>query len=258
MFTELLKEINLKDDTQVPQISPDSFFVGDAAGRPASVKVRKDFSASDRKLAINLGLTFYTPEELFKNTSAGVFELDGFDPRSFTNPEETDHLFMRAAPQEIVLLVGSPASGKSTYFTTFLQPLAYVRVNQDILKTRQRCLDVAKDNLREGCSVCIDNTNANKETRAVWLALAAQMQVPVRVVHFTANIELCQHNNAVRAFAPNRGEEKRELLPGIAFSSFAGRYEEPVLEEGFSRVDTVPFIFRGTTDEITNWRQFWT
>ena len=33
-----------------------SFFVGDAAGRPG------DHSAADRKLALNVGLQFFTPE----------------------------------------------------------------------------------------------------------------------------------------------------------------------------------------------------
>ena len=33
-----------------------SFFVGDAAGRAG------DFASTDRKLAVNIGLPFYTPE----------------------------------------------------------------------------------------------------------------------------------------------------------------------------------------------------
>lgn len=40
-----------------------SFFVGDAAGRAKNWEMgrRKDFSASDRKFAANIGLNFYTP-----------------------------------------------------------------------------------------------------------------------------------------------------------------------------------------------------
>lgn len=36
---------------------------------------------------------------------------------------------------EIVLLVGSPGAGKSSFYWKHLQPLGYGRVNQDILKT---------------------------------------------------------------------------------------------------------------------------
>lgn len=36
---------------------------------------------------------------------------------------------------DIVLLVGSPGAGKSSFYWRHLQPLGYGRVNQDILKT---------------------------------------------------------------------------------------------------------------------------
>ena len=45
-----------------------------------------------------------------------------------------------------------------------------------------------------------DNTNADVATRAVWTALAAEQAVRIRCLHFTAAAQLCQHNNAVRAF----------------------------------------------------------
>ena len=43
-----------------------SIYVGDAAGRPEIPKVKKkDFSTSDRLFALNIGLNFKTPEEMF-------------------------------------------------------------------------------------------------------------------------------------------------------------------------------------------------
>lgn len=46
----------------------DSFFVGDAAGRPVNtiLKTIKDHSSSDRLFAMNIGIKFFTPEEHFK------------------------------------------------------------------------------------------------------------------------------------------------------------------------------------------------
>jgi len=38
-------------------------------------------------------------------------------------------------PRDIVIMCGSPGSGKSTFYWTKLKPLGYERVNQDILKT---------------------------------------------------------------------------------------------------------------------------
>lgn len=43
----------------------ESFYCGDAAGRPATPDAKKDFSADDLKFAWNIGLKFETPESLF-------------------------------------------------------------------------------------------------------------------------------------------------------------------------------------------------
>ena len=40
-------------------------YVGDAAGRPAALNRKKDFSSSDRMFAANIGIQFHTPEEVW-------------------------------------------------------------------------------------------------------------------------------------------------------------------------------------------------
>ncbi len=44
-----------------------SFYCGDAAGRVKGKK--KDFSDSDYKFALNINITFFTPEMLFHNVA---------------------------------------------------------------------------------------------------------------------------------------------------------------------------------------------
>lgn len=53
-----------------------SFYVGDAAGRPADGIHPKDFSCSDRKFASNVGIKFYTPEEYFLGEAPRPFSWD--------------------------------------------------------------------------------------------------------------------------------------------------------------------------------------
>ena len=44
--------------------------------------------------------------------------------------------------EEMVVMVGCPASGKSTIRKKFLEPHGYVAVNRDTLGTAEKCLKV--------------------------------------------------------------------------------------------------------------------
>jgi bifunctional polynucleotide phosphatase/kinase len=69
-------------------------------------------------------------------------------------------LYTRQNDQDIVLFVGSPGAGKSTFYEKYLKPLGYARINQDTLKTRDKCLKVASEELSEGRSVAIGTQNS--------------------------------------------------------------------------------------------------
>lgn len=160
--------------------------------------------------------------------------------------------------QDIVLFCGSPGAGKSTFYWKNLKPLSYERINQDILKSRDRCLKVARDQLNAGMSVAIDNTNADINTRAHWLRLGQELRVPVRCVHFTANTRLCEHNDSVRALNPDvMNPEGRSMLPAVAFRSFQQRYIAPSANEGFQDIYQVDFHFQGTAEQRQIWGQYW-
>lgn len=59
-----------------------SFYVGDAAGRPANAsRKKKDHSLADRLLAANLDLTFYTPEEHFLGQKKASYNAPNFHPK---------------------------------------------------------------------------------------------------------------------------------------------------------------------------------
>lgn len=96
-----------------------------------------------------------------------------------------------------------------------------------------------------------DNTNADLETRAVWVRLARTFDVPIRCVYFSAPAKLCEHNDSVRALAGELfNPEQRSILPHSAFASFASRFKEPSEKEGFQDIIIVDFQVSGFTLSI--------
>ncbi|KAL3472793.1 polynucleotide kinase 3 phosphatase-domain-containing protein [Aspergillus californicus] len=250
MWREFVDDYDL-DVTGIDTLK--SIFVGDAAGRP------NDHSLADRGFASNASLSFKTPEEFFLNADPEP-TVDSFNPSVYVQSDSTEDVsppFSRQSPVELVIFCGSPGAGKSTFYWNYLEPLEYERVNQDILKTKPKCIKVAKEHLAAGRSVVVDNTNADPETRAQWIAVAKEFGVPIRCVYFSAPPALCKHNNAVRAANKSLNPESRQSLPGIAFNDFLRRFKEPALSEGLKDIIRVDFQFRGDKDAKKLWEQYW-
>ncbi|PVH94624.1 PNK3P-domain-containing protein [Periconia macrospinosa] len=260
MWQELLEEYDLEQDGTIDL--SECLFVGDAAGREATGSgLRKDFSCGDRDFAANVGIPFLTPEEYFLQEEPRSF-VRSFEPANYLQDEtsNTDEIiYAKTNPLDIVLLVGSPGAGKSSFYWRHLQPLGYGRVNQDILKTREKCLKAASALLEERTGVVVDNTNADIATRADWITLSKEFKIPIRCVHFTAPPSLCEHNDAVRAM--NAGDEtnpeNRLLLPKTAFLGFTKRYSEPQISEGFQDIVKVDFKFEGSEASRKLWSKYW-
>ena len=220
----------------------DSLYVGDAAGRPAAPGRAKDFSCSDRKFAFNVGVPFQTPEEYFEGAAPGPFDWEAPDLAKLeaaSAAAAAEDPFTPAEGQEMVLLVGFPGCGKSTFARECLVPRGYVHVNRDTLKTPAKCLAATEAALKGGKSVVVDNTNPSASARAVYVNAAKAHKVPVRCVHFDVPEDVANHLNYYRE---RLGTSPH--VPRIAYAVFKKQYEAPALSEGFTTIIERPLVLK--------------
>lgn len=234
-----------------------SFFVGDAAGRPAAwngdKKTKKDFSCTDRKFAANAGLRFLTPEEFFLGASPAKFDWGSIDPAALLRATaQLDPLhdisprpLLPSPPrQELILLVGPPASGKSSLYQRVFQPAGYVHVSRDILGTQPKCHRAVVDAFDAGKSVVVDNTSPSLAGRLEYISLAQSRSIPVRCLRFIVDLPLAHHLNAFRAKTSDRPK-----VPAIGFNMYKSHFAEPCLEEGFQDILPITFIPQFSSEE---------
>lgn len=212
----------------------ESFYVGDAAGRPKGWRpgASQDFASSDRKFALNLGIDFKTPEEFFLNSSLAPFSL-GWSPSDFPSGDPYE---FTPRETELVIFVGSPASGKTTFFSRHVKEHGYVWINQDTLKSKAECMAQFADAMSRGSSVAIDNTNPSAQGRKDYIELAKKKGYSVRCLWFHLDHEASLHLDAFRALT-----QRKERLPKNAFQMYLRSFEKPLDSEGFDLIEQVQF-----------------
>uniref|UniRef100_A0A7S0FJC5 Polynucleotide kinase 3'-phosphatase n=1 Tax=Pyrodinium bahamense TaxID=73915 RepID=A0A7S0FJC5_9DINO len=239
-------------------------FVGDAAGRPALKKVKKDFSDTDLKFALNLGVAFQTPEECFLGPEAATATgrpysttTFAFDPRSLGKGGAAAAKIGPSGKQELIVVVGPPGSGKSSMATAKFP--GYARANQDTLKTKEKCIKAVADALKAGKSAIVDNQNKDKATRKGYLNAAKAAGVPARAVLLEVPKELCFHLNCYRFMNKRSPEHRAETVPDMVIHGYFKNVEPPTKEEGFADVLTVTmadFEPRGSEEDIALMKSF--
>jgi len=272
MWNFLCENLN---DSNTTIARSESIYIGDAAGRPKRGPVKKDFSCTDYKFALNIGggLTFKTPEEVFyksqKPSDKASLETSniGFQPRKHWNtylddsPLDQVHPAMEsflsscrqrrcAGKNEIIVIVGSAASGKSDVARHVVLSndddggsgtVEYVRVNQDTLKTLEKCIKVTMQAMKDGKSAVVDNINRDVKTRSSYIALAKSHGVPCRCVWIKTTKDESFHLNALRGAIGNSDGVDKRSVPDVVIHSYYKNLEDPSVSEGFEEVIELPF-----------------
>jgi len=196
-FSQYHPDINLNN----------SFYVGDAAGR------LQDHSSDDINFARNIGVKFYTPEEVFPSTCLRM-----------SNTYCTNYQLQIPDTQTMFIFVGMPGSGKSSFFQQNLLHKGWILVNQDILKTKSKVLSSIHAALSSGKSVAVDATNPSLDKRREYLNIAIQYQIPTMILYFVTN-----------GYQLNK--LRPDPVPNVAYSMYYKNLIEPSPE-----LDGVPVV----------------
>jgi predicted kinase len=140
----------------------------------------------------------------------------------------------------VILTVGLPGSGKSTYLENPISSDA-IRLQLADDETDQtihaRVFATMRYLLKQRIALkrpvtYIDATNLTRRDRRPFIALARKHGCEIEALFFDIPLEVCKARNASRA----------RLVPDHVLDRMAARLEPPSLEEGFSRIEVVRYL----------------
>ena len=140
----------------------------------------------------------------------------------------------KPAAVEVVILVGLPGAGKSTFARATFP--AHVHISKDAFppsaSNKQARQDAAlRAALGAGRAVLIDNTNVTPADRAAIITIAREYGA--RVVGYYLDVSTRE------AVARNEKREGRAKVPKVAIFTSAKRLVPPALAEGFDELHTI-------------------
>ena len=135
---------------------------------------------------------------------------------------------------ELVIFVGLPGSGKSTYYFAHFSG-SHVHVSKDLLPNARSRDDrqamLIEKALAAGESVVVDNTNPSRDIRAPLIALGKRHGARIIGCYFECSVRV--------AIARNAKREGKGRVPNVAIFTTQKKLQPPALDEGFDEVRVI-------------------
>lgn len=163
---------------------------------------------------------------------------------------------------KMLILMGLPGSGKSTYSQDLHDILNFVRINQDELGSRDKCaekanqyINLAKNEKNSDLIICIDRTNIDKRQRANWIKLAKHHGIKeIECLYFKSTPEKCLERMIKRKDHPTIPQTTSKEKMKQIINKFYKSLEEPTHDEGLSSITVIHvdgFKFTSENDKST-------
>ena len=160
-----------------------SFFVGDALGR------KIDFSDSDKKFAENIGIKYFSPEDIFvdKNIKFDIPEIE------------------LSNQPEIIIMMGCPGSGKSTIAKHICKNENYIHISGDVYKTSNKMKKESLKYIIQNKSIVFDATHSSVKKRKELIDYIISYNqngngnYKIKCIHVTTPLSISNKRNILRS-----------------------------------------------------------
>ena len=187
------------------------------------------------KFATNLGCPFKTPKEFFLNApTEGLPRLKNWGEWLDNQAPLDSSKWGPRKHQELILLIGRPASGKTTLANSVFKN--YEVLSLDMLGTVAKvgkAIKVALANGASGTSVVIDALNATVADRKRYITIAENANCPVRALVMAIADDVADQLNAYRVACGGK------RVSPLTVRNFFCKYEAPTIDEGIGEIHTV-------------------